>query len=247
MVPNIFSWGPERSTYHKTMVQWVHAYLNRKYGVADSERSLVDDRITDTFAYDKKSKTLYLCEIKVNWNDLQKAPYQIHDTVFRFKRAHKGAKVVPVVAFPLRLQKELIKEDTWGSFRDTCKKIGVAIWIIEQSSIRQAQGPTTSSTKAQPAPKSTTKARGTKAKSAAAKPTKVKVTKKTTAKAKPTKRKTTTGKRTKSTVAKPKRIKTTKAKVTKRKTATGKSTKSRVARTTTTKAKTTKVKATKKK
>ena len=159
----------ERSTYHKTMVRRVHAYLKRKYGTADFERSLVADRITDAYGYDEKTKTWYLCEIKVNWNDLQKAPYQIHDTVFRFKRARKVAKVLPVIAFPLRLQKELIKLDNWGSFRDSCKNSGVAIWIIEQSYVRQAQGSTTSSAKAQPAPKSTTKAKPATAKSTKAK------------------------------------------------------------------------------
>ena len=151
-----FLWG-ERSTYHKTMVRRVHAYLKKKYSVVDFERSLVKDRITDAFAHDEKTKTWYLCEIKVNLGDLQKATTQIHDTVFRFRRAHKGSKVVPVIAFPSRLQKELVKLDNWGSFRDNCKNNGVAIWVIEQSSVRQVLGPNITSAKASATKKATTK------------------------------------------------------------------------------------------
>ncbi len=152
----------ERSTYHKTMVRKVHAYLKKNYSVADFERSLVTDRITDAFAYDNKTKTWYLCEIKVNWGDLQKALYQIHDTVFRFKRTHKSSIVIPVIAFPARLQRELVKSDNWGSFRDSCKNNGVAIWIIEQSFVRQLQSSNIQKSKATSAKKVFTKASAVK-------------------------------------------------------------------------------------
>jgi len=165
----VFSFWGERSTYHKTCVRRVHAHLRRKYGIADFERSLVSDRITDAWGYDKKSKTWYLCEIKVNWSDLQKAPLQIHDTALRFKKNHKDSAVVPVIALPLKLQKELVKINTWNSFCDTCKKLNMAIWVIEQSSVRQIQSPRHKTSKA-----ITSKPKVTKIKIAATKKTKSK-------------------------------------------------------------------------
>ena len=134
-------WFSERSTYHATMVNRVRSHLKRTCTQAEKEIGLVKNRITDAAGYDAKTKTYYLCEIKVNFNDLQKAVYQIHDTAFRYKPKIRGSSVIPVIAFPGRLYKELIKFDNWKSLKDICKKIGVAVWVIEQSSIRQVQRP----------------------------------------------------------------------------------------------------------
>lgn len=139
----IFSWGLERSTYHRTCVRRVRRYLEKKYGGIDTdfERRLVDERITDAYCYNKKTKTWYLCEVKVNWPDLQKAAYQIHDTVFRFRKTHKGDSVVPVVAIPARLKKDLMEHNNWNSLYDMCERAGTRIWVIEQSTVQEAMSP----------------------------------------------------------------------------------------------------------
>jgi hypothetical protein len=131
-------WGyPERSTYHNTCVKKVFRYLKKKCDNADYERKLVADRITDALGCNTKSKTWYLCEIKVNWNDAQKGVTQIHDTAFRFRKTHRGYNIVPVLAIPSRLQKELVKFDNWNSLRDQCKNSNIAIWVIEATNIRE--------------------------------------------------------------------------------------------------------------
>ena len=159
----------ERSTYHTTCVNRVRSHLSRVCTASDKEIGLVKHRITDAVGYDEKTKTYYLCEIKVNFNDLQKGVYQIHDTAFRFKPKNKNAQVIPVISFPNRLYKELIKFDNWKSLSDACKKVGVAVWVIEQSTIRQIQGPRPKSPstkkltklKSTPKTKTSTKSRST--------------------------------------------------------------------------------------
>jgi hypothetical protein len=173
-------WGSERSTYHATCVKKVYRYLKQKCGEADYEKKLVADRITDALGYNTKTKTWYLCEIKVNFTDLQKAAYQIHDTAFRFKRNHKAATVIPVIAFPLRLQKELVKFDNWDSLRNLCRTTGVAIWVIGQSTVRETMSPKTKVVKPKNA---TTKA--VKTKRPKTKTSKTKATRTKTAKTKP--------------------------------------------------------------
>jgi len=134
--------GSERSTYHTTMVNRVNGHLRRICTSAEKEIGLVDNRITDAWGYDAKTRTYYLCEIKVNYKDLQKAVYQIHDTAFRYKPKYdREATIIPVIAFPRRLYEELVDNDNWKSFRDICNKSGVAIWSIEQSTVRQIHGP----------------------------------------------------------------------------------------------------------
>ena len=254
----IFGWGPERKTWyfdHDACVRKVERYLRRKYGEADRERELVEDRRTDAFGYNKNTKTWYVCEIKVDPTDLLKAPFQIMDTAFRFRKKKPFHNVTPVIAIPAPLHRRIQRQDIWRSLSEQCRQNNTELWIIESGAVRElqtvgavARKPKVEKAKVvkpKPAKAKTPKAKVTKRKTTVRK--KTKVTKAKTTKAKPTKRKTTTGKRTKSTVAKPKRIKTTKAKVPKRKTTTSKSTKSRVARTTTTKAKTAKAKAIKKK
>ena len=153
---------PERSTYHTTMVKRVNGYLRRICTAAEKEMGLVYGRITDAWGYDGKTRTYYVCEIKVNFKDLQKAVYQIHDTAFRYKPKYdKDANIIPVIAFPKGLYKELVDYDNWGSLSDACNKLGVAIWIIEQSTVRQIQGPKTKSPKSKPVvkAKTTTKSR----------------------------------------------------------------------------------------
>lgn len=176
-----FNWGfSERSTYHTTCVHRVNAYLKRSCTIADFERKLVDNRITDALGIIEKgkSKTWFLCEIKVNYSDLQKAPNQIHDTAFRFKERHREDTIVPVIAFPARLQKELVDFNNWNSFRDICKKLDVAIWVIEQSTVREFQGYTTTKAKAVVAkPIKAPKAKAATAKSVKTKATKARITK----------------------------------------------------------------------
>ena len=145
-------WGPaERSTYHKTCVKKVYRYLKNKCDEADYERKLVADRITDALGCNTKSRTWYLCEIKVNWNDAQKGVTQTHDTAFRFKKTHRGYTIVPVLAIPSRLQKELVKFDNWDSLCDQCKNSGIAIWVIEQAGVREITKPKTKIVKAKSA------------------------------------------------------------------------------------------------
>ena len=170
-----FSWGSERSTYHTTMVRRVHSYLKKQCTRANYEQKTVEGRQTDALSYidNGKFKTWFLCEIKVNPSDLLKAVSQIHDTAFRWRKTHIGDTVIPVIAFPARLEKKLKDTDKWDSQCDLCKKSDVAIWIIEQSTVREFQGYKT-----------------TKAKSAAAKPARAKVTKAKSATAKDTTRKT---------------------------------------------------------
>ncbi len=168
----IFGW-PERSTYHTTMVKRVNAHLRRICTASEKETGLVYGRITDAWGYDGKTRTYYVCEIKVNFNDLQKAVYQIHDTAFRYKPKYdKDANILPVIAFPKRLYDELVDHENWGSLSDACNKLGVAIWIIEQSTVRQVQGSKPKSPKSKPIAKAKTatkskpiaKAKATKAK-----------------------------------------------------------------------------------
>jgi len=155
----------------------------------------------------------------VNWTDFQKAVYQIHDTAFRFKKSHKGDTVVPVVAFPARLQKELVKFDNWDSLRDLCQKVGVAVWVIESASVREIQDPTTKvtktrSVKARTVKMKTTKVKRAKPKSKTVKSTKVKGTTTKTTKPKAVKAKTTKSKAVKASTRKAKtpRTKATKPK-----------------------------------
>jgi len=162
----IFGW-PERSTYHTTMVNRVNAHLRRICTAAEKEMGLVYGRITDAWGYDGKTRTYYVCEIKVNFKDLQKAIYQIHDTAFRYKpRYDKDANIIPVIAFPKGLYKELVDYENWGSLSDACNKLGVAIWVIEQSAVRQVQGPKPTRkpktvTKPKPATRAKTKTKST--------------------------------------------------------------------------------------
>jgi hypothetical protein len=130
-------WPSERSKYHENCVRKVFRYLKKKCDEADYERSLVPGHITDAYGHDTKSKTWYICEIKVNWGDLQKAPHQIYETAFLFKKKHRGDTVIPVIALPSRLQKELVKYNNWVSLCSHCKATGVAIWAIESASVRQ--------------------------------------------------------------------------------------------------------------
>ena len=139
---NIFGF-PERSTYHTTCVNRVKSHLKRICADAGKETGFVPGRITDAWGYDKKTKTIYFCEIKVNAHDLLKAVSQLHITAFNFKPKDPENKVIAVIAIPKRLYNDLVKYDRvqWLSFRALCKKTNITIWIIEQSSIVQIQGP----------------------------------------------------------------------------------------------------------
>jgi hypothetical protein len=203
----IFSWGIERSTYHGTCVRKVYRYLKQKCGEADYERQLVTGYITDALGHDVKRKTWYLCEIKVNESDLQKAPKQIFDTVFHFRKNHIGDTIVPVIAFPARLQKELVKLNTWDSFCNICKTMKAAIWVIEQATVREFMNPKTKvvKTKTKRPKTKTTKTKTTRAKKAKPKTRTTKSTKVKKTKAPATKRKISKVRVTKARVARKKR------------------------------------------
>jgi len=137
----------ERSTYHTTMVNKVNAYLKRNCSISEKELGLVSGRITDACGYDEKTNTYFICEVKVDFSDLQKAPYQIHETAFKYKPKKIGAKKIPIIAIPKALYLGLINNDKWESLSDACAKLGVAFWVIEQSTVRQIQGPKPTSPK----------------------------------------------------------------------------------------------------
>jgi hypothetical protein len=139
----IFAWPNERSTYHGTCVNRVKSHLKRICTDAGKERGFVPGRITDAYGYDKLTNTLYFCEIKVNPNDLLKAITQLHITSSNFKPKNPHTKIIPVIAIPKKLALEISKNKPldWKSFKALCKTSHTAIWIIEQSSVRQLQGP----------------------------------------------------------------------------------------------------------
>jgi len=80
-----------------------------------------------------------------------------------------GGVVAAVIAISNPLYKGLVNNEAekWGSFCDLCKTNNIAIWVVEQSAVRQIQGPKSKSTtkvKAATKPKVATRAK------AAAKP-----------------------------------------------------------------------------
>jgi hypothetical protein len=210
----VFGWGSERSTDHARNVSRVKNYLKTFCIKADKETGLVSSRITDAWGYNKKLRTWYICEIKVNLNDLHKAVTQIHDTIHRFKPKNHPLAIIPVVAIPNRLYMELKKYETekWESFCSLCRTVDVAIWVIMQSSIKQIQGPKPQKPKTT-ARKSTTKAKITRKRKATSKPKATKTRKssaktKSKAKSKPIAKVNTVKKRkptTKKKIAKTKR------------------------------------------
>lgn len=178
-------WGSERSQAHTWCVNRVRKSLEGKGYVAEKEYSLVSDRITDAWAHDKKNNIWYLCEIKVQLNDLPKAVPQIHDTARRFK-FHPGyikkgrGVIVPVIAISNPLYKEMedYYPDIWKSYRELCKTLDIALWVVEQSTILKLQGPKVKpavKAKATTKTKTATKAKATtKPKATAKAPTKPK-------------------------------------------------------------------------
>jgi hypothetical protein len=165
-------WGrPEKSTYHTTMVNKVKSHLKRFCTDAGKEHGFVSGRITDAYGYNKVTKTIYFCEIKVNPNDLLKAITQLHITTSNYtpkSREFIEYNVIPVVAIPKKLAGELAKYKPldWKSFRLLCRTNKIALWIIEQSNIVQIQGPKPKAPKRK-AQKSSTKSKPTKRKTTA--------------------------------------------------------------------------------
>ena len=139
----LFGWPAERSTYHTTMVNRVKSHLKRLYSDAGKERGFVPGRITDAYGYDKVTKTVFFCEVKVGPTDLLKSVFQIKDTVFRYIPKDPRITAIPVIAVPKRLFDEWgqLNYDKWVSFTNLCKTNKIALWIIEQSDIKQIQGP----------------------------------------------------------------------------------------------------------
>lgn len=208
-------WGLEpRSTYHKTCVRRVNSYLKQKCSESGYERELVAGYKTDAFGYNRKSKIWYLCEIKVDPSDLKKAPQQILDTKFHFpqiRHYHTGDTIVPVIVIPAKLANYLVKINEWGSLRKTCRMVKVAIWVIEQSTVREVMSPKTKAVK--------TKSTGTKA---------VKTNRPKTTKTRTTRTKTIV--KPKKSSVKSSTVKKTKTQSTKRKTSRVSVAKTRVAR-----------------
>jgi len=141
-------WGSERSQAHTWCVNRVKKSLEVKGYVAEKGNSLVSDRITDAWAHDVKNNIWYLCEIKVQTSDLPKAVPQIHDTARRFKDNSNYKKegrgvIVPVIVISNRLYKEMVDHylDIWKSYLELCKTLDIALWVVEQSTFRQLQGP----------------------------------------------------------------------------------------------------------
>ena len=140
---NIFGWPSERSTYHTTMVRRVKSHLKRICVEAGEEKKFAPGRRTDAWGYDKITKTRYFCEVKVGPRDLLSAVSELHVTAYNFKPKNPKYIVIAVIAIPKRLFDDLAKFDPghWRSFRALCKTNNIAIWIIEQSNIKQIQGP----------------------------------------------------------------------------------------------------------
>lgn len=222
-------WGawdePSKVWYkdHDKCVGKVYRYLKKKCTTADYERKIAGDlRTTDAYGYDEKTKTWYICEIKVRWDDVQKGPMQIKDTMVLLKNKNKGDRkhkddfIVPVLAIPDAFQRRIQKWGNWSGLLSTCNALGVELWLIESGGIRLAKGSKSQKIKVT---KSTTKAEKT---------TKAKTKKtKTTSKI----RRTAAGK------TKPTKAETTRAKATKAKSIKGATTKSKTRRTKTSKSK----------
>lgn len=240
------SWlfGPERRTWYKdhdACVQKVYRYLKAKCSEADLERQLVADRRTDAYGYDKKAKIWYVCEIKVDWSDLQKAVYQVTDTAFRFQKTKRASSVIPVLAIPTPLQKKLHKWDNWQSLCESCRRSGIEIWLIDSGTVKQVKGTQVTPPKMEGAKPSAVKVRVTEAKTSKAKAVRAKTTKVTTSKRKATQAKTTQVKTAKSRATS---FKTAKVQTSKGKTKTTKTRKTKTARAKTAKAKTSRTKGT---
>lgn len=134
---------------------------------------------------------LYLCEIKVQHKDLPKSVEQVMDALRRVKDTPKYIKLGKVATVPvIAISNRLYQEETgyylgkWEGFCDLCKKLGIAIWVVEQSNIRYLQGPNPIILKA----KATTKVKATTKAKATARPkaaTKAKATTKATATVRP--------------------------------------------------------------
>ena len=212
-------YGPEpRSTRHSTFVRRVRKYLEKKCGRAGSEEQVVHGHITDAFGFNKKSKTAYLCEVKVRRSDLRRAPNQIYETALRFRKDHRIYTTVPVIAIPVKLYRFLVDKDNWEPLYSMCGNLGIALWVIEQSAIREILSPKIDkAVKTKGSRASTTKKKATRAKNTVSKKRVVKKGK--TRKTKTTKKKTTRSKSTsvKKRVARTSRAKTLKTQSIKRK------------------------------
>ncbi len=211
----IFGGEPERKTWyfdHDACVRKVYRYLKSKSMEADQEKELVPGLRTDAFAYDEKTRTRYICEIKVAWSDLQKSPSQVMNTVRPLRKRKKGDTVVHVIAFPFSLQKELRKDDSWNSFSATCRDLGIEIWIIDSGAIQVVQRskirvPQVTAVKASAAKSKTVRAKAAKSKTVRAKAAKPKAAKAKAVKASAAKSKIVRAKAAKSKVAKAKAVK----------------------------------------
>jgi len=154
----------DRSKAHDRCAGRVKSHLKTICTSAEKEQGLVSGTRIDAWGYDSKKKILYLCEIKVQHKDFPKSIDQITNAERRVKLSPEftrlgKARIVPVVA----ISNSLYNEETgyypekWASFCNTCSRLNISIWVVEQSNIRYLQGPNPTLLKA----KSTTKARST--------------------------------------------------------------------------------------
>ena len=132
---------------HKWNVTQVEKWLETK-GCITGKGAIVWDRNTDLWAHDEQNKIWYLCEIKVSVEDMLKAVVQIYDTARRFKampdyKDNGKGVIVPVFAISNTLYKQRLADYPyeWKSILEIFKKLKIAIWVVEQSTILQLQGP----------------------------------------------------------------------------------------------------------
>jgi len=157
---------------HDWCVDKVCRHLKSKCGCGnyvDAEIKISPTRRVDALGFNSKANTYYVCEIKVKWTDIQKAPLQLREPTKTLKTKHPQAKVIPTLAIPDRLYDEMREYGNWDDIKGMCKDLGIQIWLIKY------RGISTVLASSSPKPKTTT----------LKKPVAKKVTAKATAKRKP--------------------------------------------------------------
>jgi len=195
-----------------------------KCTVVKTETKLCSTRRTDVYGFDANKNKHYVCEVKVRWTDAQKAPMQLTAPANHLLKKYRNTTVVPVLAIPVDLQRELKKNwpGNWKELTDLCRLNAISIWAIEWKGIRQILGSKGLTAKPKEGKVATVKVTRPELKQVKAKTTKAKSTKTAKASAK-------TSKTAKATSVKSKKTKTksTKGRATKSSTKSAKATKSK--------------------
>lgn len=171
---------------HDLCVNRLHRHFKEKGMFTQKETKLCPSRKTDVYGYNPKTKTYYVCEVKVRFSDAQKAPMQLVAPVSALRRKDPGASVLAVLAVPMPFQTYLQKKwpENWRELSLLCRRAGIAIWGISyRAGARQIQGARATAREG-----TSKRATAAKAKRKAAKPTESKAR---VAKPKPKKRRTT--------------------------------------------------------